>query len=100
MKEEFAALKQNAIVCAECWEVFRNRRELVNHKLVEHKEDRPHICNECGKGFRRLSNLNDHRAIHERSMSTASSVAASHKCAFCPQLFRFVTSSSSKLCFD
>lgn len=68
----------NMYECPHCG-VFRKTGSSLEYHMLNHLNDKPHICSICGKAFRRLHNLNGHYETH-------SSVKI-HKCHLCDKSF-------------
>ena len=50
--------------CELCPRSFKTLRDVKNHKLGMHCENRDYICEVCGKGFSRREKLKRHLMIH------------------------------------
>jgi uncharacterized C2H2 Zn-finger protein len=62
--EEGNTLKASSL-CPHCGALFTDRRNMLRHVRVIHKQQKHHICHTCGKGFDRKATLQTHMYSHE-----------------------------------
>lgn len=57
-------------LCIFCGETYRELKELINHKLSNHRGQRKYVCehDECDKAFYDVTSLRDHTNVHHRNL--------------------------------
>ena len=92
--------------CTQCDKTFKNSKSLTDHKIyhtrgktlfcklcnramsrtgikyhmMEHKEEKPHVCVNCNKTFRKQQNLQNHMTVHTNERP--------FKCSQCQRSFK------------